>query len=209
LNILAVDDHPIFQQGLARALLDDFPDVKVTLVASARDALLRFPEEKWDLVILDLSLPDKSGLDLLKEMKHLRPEIPLLVLTLHSEDRFAIRSFRAGADGYLNKQSSPQYLAEAIRKILGGGKYVTSGVAEKLALQLGKSTSVAPHELLSDREFQVLGLLAQGRSVGAIAENLNLSVNTISTYRTRILEKLELKNTAELVAYAMRNNLIE
>lgn len=209
MNILAVDDHPIFQQGLARTLVDDFPGVKITLAASAKDAMSHFSEGQWDLVILDLSLPDKSGLELLKELKHLRPGIPVLVLTLHSEDRFAIRSFRAGADGYLTKQSSPQYLAEAIRKIMGGGKYVTSSVAEKLALRLGKNASTAPHESLSDREFQVLGLLAQGRSAGTIAKDLNLSVNTISTYRTRILEKLEMKNTAELVAYAMRNNLIE
>lgn len=209
MKILVVDDHPIFQQGLSRTLTDEFPNILITLTSSAREAMVLFPTQAWDLVILDLSLPDKPGLEVLKEMKQYRPQIPILALTLHAEDRFAVRAFRAGVDGYLTKQSSPRNVGVAIRKILAGGKYVTASLGEKLALHLSKEVADAPHELLSDREYQVLGLLGQGRSIGSIAEELNLSINTVSTYRTRIMEKLDLKNTAEIITYAIRNNLTE
>jgi two-component system, NarL family, invasion response regulator UvrY len=206
-KILVVEDHPIFQQGLSQTIRDEFAECSITTASSAREAMQVFPSLDWNLVIMDLSLPDGSGLDVLKEMKIVHPKIPVLVLTLHSEDRFAVRAFRAGVDGYLTKESSPSHLGVAIRKILAGGKYVSANLAERLAVQLGNQTTDAPHELLSDREYQVLGLLAQGRSVGSIAKECHLSINTISTYRARILSKLDLKSTAEIITYAIRHNL--
>lgn len=209
LKILVVDDHPIFQKGLLGSLKADFPEATIASAMSAREAMQLFSEAKWNLVILDLSLPDKSGLEVLQEMKKAHPETPILVLTLYAEDRFAVRAFRAGVDGYLTKQSSPGDLNAAIRKVLSGGKYVTASLAEKFALQINKDLANAPHELLSDREYQVMGFLAHGRSIGSIAEELHLSVNTISTYRARILEKLNLATTAEIITYAIHNKLID
>ena len=209
MRILVVDDHPIFQQGVSNLLLEDFPSAKVVGVASAREAMQEFSGQKCDLVILDLNLPDRNGLDVLREMKELQPKTPILILTLYEEDRFAVRALRAGADGYLTKEANPKFVAQAVTKIVGGGKFVTTTVAEKLAFQIGTAAAPEPHELLSDREFQVLGLLAQGKSLGIIADELNLSVNTISTYRTRILDKLSLKTTADLITYAVRNSLVE
>ena len=209
MTVLVIDDHPIVQQGLARTLTDEFPGSEIGLASSANEALALFAEKPWTLVILDLSLPDRSGLELIREMKQVNSKVLIVVLTLHAEDRFAVRAFRAGADGYLTKQCSPQNLGEAIRKVLGGGKYVTASLGEKLASYLARGESDESHELLSDREYQVLGLLANGKSIGSIASELHLSPNTISTYRSRILEKLHLESTAELIAYAIRHHIAE
>ena len=208
-TFLIVDDHPIFQQGLSRFLAEEFPSVETIQVSTARDAELKFREQSLSLVILDLSLPDKNGLEVLKEMKERQPSTPILILTFHSEDRYAVRAFRAGADGYITKDSSPALFGDAIRKVLGGRKYVSASMAEKLAIQVASSRGEELHETLSDREFQVLGLLAQGKTIGSIGVELHLSVNTISTYRVRILEKLNLKTTAELVTYAIQNKLVD
>lgn len=209
MTILIVDDHPIFREGLCQILAGEFTSAKVTQASNAREAIEYVRKQHWNLVILDISLPDKIGLEVLKEMKLVRPKVPVLIFTLHSEDEFAVRAFRAGANGYLTKDSARDFLATAIRKILAGEKYVSSSLAERLATDLRTDTSKPLHEQLSDREYEVLRMLAEGKAVGSIAAELNLSVNTISTYRTRILEKMGLKNTAEIILYAIRNRIID
>ena len=209
ISILIVDDHPIFREGLCQILAGELSSMKVSQASNAREAIEYVREQNWSLVILDMNLPDKSGLEVLKEMKLVRPTMPVLILTLHSEDEFAVRVFRVGANGYLTKESARDSLATAVRKILAGGKYVSSSLAEKLATDLRWDTSKPLHEQLSDREYEVLRMLAEGKTVGSIAAELNLSVNTISTYRTRILDKMGLKNTAELILYAIRNRIID
>jgi two-component system, NarL family, invasion response regulator UvrY len=208
-TILIVEDHPIYQQGLSQFLAEEFPYSQSVQVSTGGEAMAKFRSQAWSLIILDLSLPDRSGLDVLKEMKENQPTIPVVVLTLHSEDRYAVRAFRAGADGYVTKDSSPRLFGEAIRKVINGGKYVSASMAEKLAVNLFRRDDHPPHDALSDREFQVLGLLAQGKTASAIATELHLSINTVSTYRARLLEKLNLQSTAELIAYAVQNRLID
>jgi DNA-binding NarL/FixJ family response regulator len=164
--------------------------------------------EKWDVALLDITLPGKSGLDLLKELKAARPRLPVLVLSAHPEDQFALRALKAGAGGYLTKDSAPEELVKAIRKILAGGRYVSPTLAEKLASNVRKDFTRLPHETLSDREYEVMCLIASGKTVTEIAGELSLSVKTISTYRTRILEKLGVKNSAAIVQYAIRSGLV-
>ncbi len=164
--------------------------------------------EKWDVALLDITLPGKSGLDLLKELKAARPRLPVLVLSAHPEDQFALRALKAGAEGYLTKDSAPEELVKAIRKVLAGGRYVSPTLAEKLASNVRKDFTRMPHETLSDREYEIMCLIASGKTVTEIAGELSLSVKTISTYRTRILEKLGVKNSAAIVQYAIRNGLV-
>lgn len=209
MKILIVDDHPIFRSGLVRILTAEFPSVETSEASSGTEALLQMRKQDFQIVILDMNLPEKSGLEVLKEIKAVQPGIHVLVLTLHSEEEFAVRSLRAGADGYLTKESTSESLAEAVRKLLLGGKYISPSLAEKLALALETNKAEPPHRRLSDREYQVLLMILQGHGSTSIAANLNLSINTVSTYRTRILEKMGLKTNAELILYGLRNRLIE
>jgi two-component system, NarL family, invasion response regulator UvrY len=160
------------------------------------------------VLVLDVSMPGRGGLEILKDVKQERPKLPVLILSMHPEDQYAVRALKAGAAGYLNKDSAPEELVKAVRKVVGGGRYVSANVAEKLAYDLTSDTGRAPHETLSDREFQVLCMIASGKSVTDIAEELALSVKTVSTYRARILEKMGMRNNAELTHYAIQNRLV-
>jgi two-component system, NarL family, invasion response regulator UvrY len=207
MRILLVDDHAIVRQGFRRLLAGEFT-ADFGDATHAHEALTRAIGERWDLVILDISLPGRSGLDVLKELHAAKPTLPVLVMTMHAADQYAIRAFRAGAAGYITKDCAPEELTNAVRKLLGGGKYVPPALAEKLATSIGSSEK-PPHEELSDREFQVLRMFALGKTVSQIGRELHLSEKTISTYRTRMLEKMKLSTTAELVHYAIRNNLVD
>jgi DNA-binding NarL/FixJ family response regulator len=209
IRALIADDHAVVRQGL-KQILGDTPEMVVAGEATTgQEVLDKVRAETWDVVVLDISMPDRSGLDVLKQLRSERPKLPVLVLSMHSEDQYAVRVLKAGASGYLTKDSAPDELVKAIRKVVSGGTYVSSFLAEKLAFEIGTDSSRLPHETLSDREFQVLRLIAAGKSVTEIAAELCLSVKTVSTYRARMLEKMNLGTTAELIHYAMQNHLID
>src|SRR5688572_956003 len=201
-RILLVDDHAIVREGLRRILSDVFDELVLGEALSGAEALDRVRRSTWDLVILDISLPGRSGLEVLKDLRKLRPRLPVLVMTMYAEDQYALRSFRAGAAGYISKARAPEDLVEAVRKILDGGKYVSPSVAEHLATTLTSDGGRPLHESLSDRELQVLRMLANGMSVKEIGFELNLSEKTISTYRSRVLEKMNMRTAAQLMRYA-------
>jgi two-component system, NarL family, invasion response regulator UvrY len=207
-RVLIVDDHALLRRGLKMLLADEFRGAAFGEASTAREALEQLQKHEWDVALLDISLPGKSGLDLLKELKVERPTLPVLVLSAHPEDQFAVRVFRAGASGYMTKDTAPEDLVKAVRKVLAGGRYVSPGLAEKLAVTVGKDSTRAPHETLSDREHDVMRRIASGQTVKEIAGELSLSVKTISTYRARVLEKLGVRNSAEIMHYAVRNNLV-
>jgi DNA-binding NarL/FixJ family response regulator len=208
-RILIVDDHAVVRDGLKK-ILEERP-VAVTFgeASTAPEALRLVRTGNWDVVVLDLSLGDKSGLEVLKELKQLRPRLPVLILSMHSEEQYARRAFKAGATGYITKDSSRAELVKAIDKVIKGGVYISHALAERLVVDLGNTLGRDPHEALSDREFEVMRWIASGKTVGEIAEMLNLSDKTISTYRTRILEKMGMKTNAELIHYAIQNKLVE
>jgi two-component system invasion response regulator UvrY len=209
IRALIADDHAVVRQGL-KQILGDTPEMVVAGEATTgQEVLDKVRAETWDVVVLDISMPDRSGLDVLKQLRSERPKLPVLVLSMHSEDQYAVRVLKAGASGYLTKDSAPDELVKAIRKVVSGRRYVSSLLAEKLAFEIGTDSSRLPHETLSDREFQVLRLIAAGKSVTEIAAELYLSVKTVSTYRARMLEKMNLGTTAELIHYAMQNHLID
>ena len=209
IEVLIADDHTIVRKGLIQ-ILADTPDVSVKEEAgNAREVMKKIKAKSFDLVLLDISLPGRSGLDVLKQLKCLRPGLPVLVLSMHPEEQYAIRSIRAGASGYLTKDSAPEELLKAIRKIARGGKYITASLAEKLAAELEGERRELPHEILSDREYQVMCMIAAGETVKEIADILSLSVKTISTHRARILLKMGLKNNAQLTHYAIKHNLVD
>lgn len=209
IRALIADDHAVVRQGL-KQILGDTPEMVVAGEATTgQEVLDKVRAETWDVVVLDISMPDRSGLDVLKQLRSERPKLPVLVLSMHSEDQYAVRVLKAGASGYLTKDSAPDELVKAIRKVVGGGTYVSSFLAEKLAFEIGTDSSRLPHETLSDREFQVLRLIAAGESVTEIAAELYLSVKTVSTYRARLLQKMNLTTNAELMHYAMQNHLID
>ena len=208
IKVLIVDDHAVVRRGLKQILEDD-GEIRVSDVATPREFLECIRSENWDAVVLDLDMPDKSGLELLSELKNLRPNLPALILSIHPEEQFAVRALKAGADGYLNKSSAPDELVKAVRKVVSGGKYISETVADQLLFSLKSNIETAPHEQLSDREYQVMCLIASGKTVTLIAEQLALSIPTISTYRTRILEKMKMLNNAELTHYAIKKKLIE
>jgi two-component system, NarL family, invasion response regulator UvrY len=208
IRVLIVDDHAIVRRGLRSLLSDEFHGAAFGEASDARQALEKLRKKEWDVALLDITMPGKSGLDLLKELKAEWPKLPVLVLSGHPEDQFALRALKAGAEGYMTKESAPEELARAIRKVLAGGRYVSPALAEKLALNVGKDSTRTPHETLSDREYDVMSRIASGKTVKEIAGELSLSPKTISTYRARVLEKLGVKNSAEIVQYAVRNGLV-
>ena len=209
IRALIADDHAVVRQGL-KQILGDTPEMVVAGEATnGQEVLDRVRAETWDVVVLDISMPDRSGLDVLKQLRSERPKLPVLVLSMHSEDQYAMRVLKAGASGYLTKDTAPDELVKAIRKVVSGGRYVSSFLAEKLAFEIGTDSSRLPHETLSDREFQVLRLIAAGKSVTEIAAELYLSVKTVSTYRARMLEKMNLETSAQLMHYAMQNHLVD
>jgi two-component system, NarL family, invasion response regulator UvrY len=207
-RVLIVDDHALLRRGLKTLLAEEFRGAAFGEASNAREALEQLQKNEWDVALLDITLPGKSGLDLLKELKVERPKLPVLVLSAHPEDQFAVRVLRAGAAGYMTKETAPEELVKAVRKVLAGGRYVSLGLAEKLAVTVGKDSTRAPHETLSDREHDVMCRIASGQTVKEIAGELSLSVKTISTYRARVLEKLGVRNSAEITHYAIRNNLV-
>jgi DNA-binding NarL/FixJ family response regulator len=208
MRVLIVDDHAIVRRGLRELLSDEFREAAFGEASDARQALELLRKKEWDVATLDIALPGKSGLDLLKELKAEWPGLPVLVLSAHPEDQFAVRALKAGAGGYMTKESAPEELAKAIRKVLGGGRYVSPALAEKLAMGVTKDLTSTPHETLSDREYDVMSRIASGKTVTEIAEELSLSPKTVSTYRSRVLLKLGVKNSAEIVQYAIHNGLV-
>src|SRR5688572_8831065 len=208
-RILLVDDHAVVRDGIKRMFDEPRGAVSFGEADNPNGALKLVTDEDWDVVVLDLSLGDRSGLEVLKELKKIRPRLPVLILSMHSEEQYARRAFKAGASGYLTKDCSRAELVAAIQKVIGGSRYVSPALAEKLVFDLERGTDIAPHEALSDREFEVLRLMASGKTVGEIAQILSLSDKTISTYRARILEKMGMKNNAELTHYALQNKLVE
>jgi DNA-binding NarL/FixJ family response regulator len=209
IRVCIIDDHAVVREGLKR-ILSENPEMAVTAEAcDGEEGLKVLHENPCDVVLLDITMPNKNGLDVLKQLQSESPRLPILVLSMHSEDQYAVRVLRAGAAGYLTKGSAPGQLIHAIRKVVRGGKYVSSSVAEKLIFELNGDVTKAPHEVLSDREYQVLCLIASGKRVTDIAEQLSLSVKTISTYRVRILEKLNMKHNAELTHYAIKEGLVD
>jgi DNA-binding NarL/FixJ family response regulator len=209
MKILLADDHAVVRRGLKQILAEEFKRAIFGEARNAQEALDLVWKEQWDVVVLDITMPGRSGLEVLREIKKSKPRVPVLVLSMHPENQFAVRVLKRGASGYMTKESAADELVGAIKKVLAGGRYVSTSLAEKLATYLAADTPKAPQELLSDREFQVLRLIASGKIVSEIAKELSLSVKTISTYRTRILEKMRLRNNAELMHYAMQHQLVE
>jgi DNA-binding NarL/FixJ family response regulator len=207
-RILIADDHAVVRQGLKQILANALNSVLLGEAASVTEMFALLKQGEWDAVIMDLSMPGGSGLEALKQIKH-DYEIPVLVLSVSPEDQYAVRTLRAGAAGYLTKETAPEELVQAVERILRGGKYVSTALAETLAGQIGKEYVGALHESLSDRELEVLCLIASGKAVGQIAEELKLSVKTVSTYRARVLQKMKLKTNAELTHYAIQNGLVK
>lgn len=208
MRILIADDHEILRKGLQELLAQGLPNVTFGEAKDAEEALRQVESDLWDLLILDITLPGRSGLDVLKDVKLRKPELPVLVLSMHPETQYGKRVLKAGACGYMNKDSAPDELINAIHKVLSGRRYVSPVLAEKLASDLAGGAEKLPHDRLSDREIEVLRMLASGKSVSQIAEILHLSVTTVSTYRARILEKLNMSNTAELMRYALSGGVI-
>jgi len=209
LKVLLADDHAIVRGGLKEILLRHMESVECGEAENAQQVLAQIRGHSWDLLILDITMPGRSGLDILADIKLLRPELPVLVLSMMPEDQFGKRVLEAGAGGYLKKESAPEELIQAIRKVLAGGRYVSPALAEKLVLDLNAGPNRPIHEGLSAREFEILVMLGSGKTVGQIAEEIHLSVTTVSTYRARILEKMNMSTNAELMRYAFRNRLVD
>jgi two-component system invasion response regulator UvrY len=208
IKILIADDHPIVRAGF-KQVISDMPDMLVADEAgNGQEVLNLIGKKDYDLVLLDISMPGRSGLEILKDLKSEKPKLPVLILSIYPEEQYAIRALRAGASGYMTKASAPNELILAIRKISEGGKYISASLAEKLAYYLDGDATKPPHETLSDREYQVMLMIASGKTVTEIANELCLSVKTISTYRTHILEKMKMKNNAEITLYAVQNKLV-
>lgn len=209
INILIADDHSVVREGLKQIISGNADMTVLAEACSGNEAIEKIRKNPISVAILDISMPGKNGLDTLKELKVMHPDLPVLILSMYPEEQYALRFFRAGASGYLTKKSAPEELINAIRTVSRGKKYVSPVLAEKLVGELDVTNEKPLHSALSDREFQVLCLMASGKTSGEIAEELFLSVKTISTYRARILEKLRLRNTAELINYAIQNQLVE
>lgn len=207
-RFLIADDHTVVRKGLKQILLEAFPSALIAEVTDAEGLLKLVFAESWDVIISDISMPGRSGLEVLQEIKQHYPKLPVLILSVHSEDLYAIRVLKSGASGFLNKDSAPEQLVAAVNRVMQGKKYITPTIAEKLANSLDHDMDKLSHEYLSDREFEVLKLIAGGMAVSEIASRLSLSVTTISTYRSRIMMKMNLKTNAELTLYAIEQKLI-
>lgn len=208
LRILIADDHTVVRRGLKQILLEEFTSAFIDEAADAETLLSKVAKEEWDVVISDLSMPGRSGIEALQQIKLTHPRLPVLILSVHAEEHYAVRVLKAGASGYVNKESAPEELIKAVHRLLLGKKYITATIAEQLASTLDKDNEKPLHEYLSDREFEVLKLLAAGKSVSDIAMQMSLSVTTVSTYRARIMAKMNLKTNADLTLYAVQNKLI-
>jgi two-component system invasion response regulator UvrY len=208
-RILLVDDHELVRKGIAQVLGAAFPGGVFEEASNGADAMNAVWNQVWSLVLLDLGLPGRGGLELLKEIKAARPRLPVLILSMHPEEQFSTRALRAGAAGYLTKADLSDTLVQAVRQVLAGGKFISQKVAQMLVSDLGVDTSSPLHQQLSDREHDVMIRIARGQGVTEIANALNLSVKTVSTYRSRILEKMAMKNNSEITHYAIRNGLID
>lgn len=208
LKILIADDHAIIRKGLTKILQDAYPAAIIEEATDAEAVIKKTITSDWDIVICDLSMPGRSGLDVVQHLKKNNPKLPVLILSLHPEEQYAIRALRAGAAGYLTKDAATEELVKAVQRILQGRKYISPAIAEKMAADLDHDTSKPLHELLSDREFHVFRLIANGKSISEIAEQLSLSITTVSTYRARILAKMDLKTNADLTKYAIENRLV-
>ncbi|RYY49000.1 MAG: response regulator transcription factor [Chitinophagaceae bacterium] len=208
IRVLIADDHTVVRRGLRQILLEGFPTALIEEVPDAEELVKRVMQAEWDVVISDLSMPGRSGLEALQQIKQVQPKLPVLILSIHPEEQYAIRVLKAGASGYLSKDSAPDELVNAVQRVLLGKKYITDTIAEKLASVLDQDSNKSPHEYLSDREFSVLKMLAGGKSVSEIAESLFLSVTTVSTYRSRIMMKMNMKSNADLTLYAVEHKLL-
>jgi two-component system, NarL family, invasion response regulator UvrY len=208
IRILIADDHAILRRGLSEILLRELGAVACGEADCAAQVLSEVERQEWDLVILDLTMPGPSGLEVLRTLKGKWPKLPVLVLSMHAEDQYAKRVLKAGAAGYMNKESAAEELIDAIRRVLRGGRYVSARLAERLAVELEAPTAML-HDALSDREFEVMRLMGSGKTVGEIADLLSLSDNTVSTYRARILDKMQLRTNAELIRYVVENGLLQ
>lgn len=207
-RVLIVDDHVLIREGLKKILREEAGMQVVGEARTAAEAFELVSATPCDVVILDLCLPDRNGLEVIQELKKDRPELPILVLSIYSEESFGVRTIKAGADGYVPKTTAAHELVKAIRRVVQGGKYVSAKLAEQLVSNVQAGNSRPIHQMLSDREFQILRMIAQGKSISRIAEELHLSVSTVNTYRARILEKLNMRTNAELIHYAIKNGLI-
>jgi len=208
IRLLIADDHTVVREGLKQIVSDTLDIVVAGEASNGQEVLDKVWKNEYDVVLLDISMPGRSGLDVLEELKRTKPELPVLVLSIYPEEQYAIRVLKSGASGYLTKGSASRELIEAIQKVSYGGKYITASLAEKLAVNLEIGSELKPHETLSNREFQTLCLIGSGKTVKEIAEELSLSVKTVSTYRERILEKMKMKTNSELTYYAIKNSLV-
>lgn len=209
MKILIVDDHAVVRQGIKQIITDMDGPVEVGEAGNGSDAVRMLRDGEWDMVLLDINLPGKNGIEVLKQIKSEWKKLPVLMLSMYSEDQYAMRAIRSGASGYMTKETAPDDLLNAINKVMRGGRYISAEVAEKLVFDQDEGGDELPHHELSDREYEVLRMIASGNSVSEIAEQLNLSVKTISTYRSRILEKMKMKHNAELTHYAIKHQLVE
>jgi len=207
-RILLADDHAVVRQGVKKILAEAFAQANFSEAKNAHELLGLVSSERWDIVVMDLAMPGGNGLEALKQIKHDHPQLPVLILSMFPEDQYAVRTIKAGASGYLNKESAPEELVQAIQKILHGGEYISAGVADELVLYARHEDDQPLHKQLSDREYQVLCLIASGKEAKEISAELGLSVKTISTYRVRLLEKMKMKTNAELTHYAIQNGLV-
>lgn len=209
IKILIADDHAIVREGLKQIVAEETDMLVVGEAENSNELFDLLTKEKFSIVILDINMPGKSGLEALKDIKHFYPDLPVLILSMYSEDQYGLRALKAGASGYLKKASAPEDLVVAIRKIIGGKKFISPALAEKLADNISKTKKQFLHENLSDREYQIMCSIASGKSAEEIADELSLSINTIYTYRNRILEKMSMKSNVELTQYVLQNKLIE
>ncbi len=208
IRILIADDHAVVRKGLKQIITDEFPSATFVEVSDVESLLMQVIKENWDVIICDISMPGRSGVDALEQIKQIKPGIPVLMMSMHHEDQYALRVLKAGASGYLNKSSVHEELIKAIHTVRIGRKYITPSIAEKLAGALNASTGKQLHETLSNREFEILKMIASGKSISDIAAQLSLSATTVSTYRSRILEKMSMKSNADITRYALENGLI-
>ena len=208
MKILIADDHAIVRRGLKQVVADDFEHAVVGEASTGQSALEAIRTQDWDVIVLDINFPDKNGVEVLKEIKLTRPHLPVVVLSLYPEEQYALRVLKAGGSAYLTKESAPEELVACLKKVLKGGRHISAALAERLAGSLGPNHTIPLHQTLSDRELQVLRLIAMGKTVTDIADEVCLSVKTISTYRARLLKKLKLNTTAELIRFALDNQLV-